>query len=237
MDWLAGLPDFEAERALDVATGAGRFAHMLAGHAGEVVGVDADVTRAEPHPRVRYEAMDATALALPEASFDLVAIAWALHHLANPTRVLLEMKRVLKPGGTLLIVEPIRVWTGTNQDHHLAAHLLLARRDAAMGKPHFPIFERLQVGSVIQGLGLTDLGFEALLAVPEEAGWNRARCQEAGAPWAARLEEMAADEGMPSAWRDEARELAATIGEEGLRTAPMHRVYGRLPAWVGAQAV
>ena len=229
MDWLAGLPDFAPGRALDVATGAGRFARLLADRGYEVVGVDVELARAEAHPRIRYEAMDAEALAFAEASFDLVAIAWALHHLANPTRVLLEMKRVLKPGGTLLIVEPIRVWTGTNQDHHLAAHLLVAKRDAELGKPHFPIFERLQVGSVIQGLGLTELGFEALLSVPEEEAWDLDACRRAGAPWVERLDAMAADEAIPEAWRAEARALAGQIREEGLRTAPMHRVFGRVP--------
>jgi SAM-dependent methyltransferase len=238
VNWLADLPDFgPCGRALDVATGAGRFARMLATRCGEVVGVDRDVSRAEPGAGVSYMAMDAERLDFEDASFDLVAIAWALHHLANPTRVLLEMRRVLKPGGTFLIVEPIRVWTGTNQDHHLAAHLLLARRDAAQGLAHFPIFERLQVSSVIQGLGLTDLGFEALLAVPEEADWDLARCREAGEPWVVRLDAMAGDMEVPADWRNEARELAGTIRAEGLRTSPMHRTYGRLPAWVGAASL
>jgi SAM-dependent methyltransferase len=234
MNWLAGLPDFKATRALDVATGSGRFARALAERGASVVGVDVEkaIARAEAAPGVRFEAMDAESLAFPDASFDLVAISWALHHLANPTRVLLEMRRVLQPGGVFLIVEPIRVWTGTNQDHHLAAHLLLARRDAARGLPHFPIYERLQVGSVIQGLGLVDLGFEALLALPEEADWDLAQCRAAGAPWVEKLEAMAAEADVPDAWRDEARALAATIREEGIRTQPVHRVYGRLPVEV-----
>lgn len=235
MNWLADLPDFHADRALDVATGSGRFARMLATRCREVVGVDL-APAGEADGNVTFQAMDAAQLAFPEGSFDLAAIAWALHHLANPTRVLLEMRRVLKPGGTLLIVEPIRVWQGTNQDHHLAAHLLLARRDAAAGKPHFPIFQRLQVGSVIQGLGLTDIDFQPLLAVPEEAEWDLATCREAGAPWVARLEEMAADAGLPAEWRGEAEALAARIREEGLRTSPMMRTYGRVPARVEATA-
>lgn len=234
VDWLAGLPDFKAKRALDVATGGGRFALMLARRCGEVVGVDREIDRAVAHAGVSYAAMDAEKLEFADATYDMVAVCWALHHMANPTRVLLEMRRVLKPGGTFLIVEPIRVWMGTNQDHHLAAHLLVAKRDAALGIAHFPIFERLQVSSVIQGLGLTELGFEALLAVPEEAAWDLARCREAGEPWVARLEAMAADPAVEAAWRDEARALAAKIRDEGLRTSPMHRAYGRLPAGVGA---
>jgi SAM-dependent methyltransferase len=220
MDWLADLPDFKARRALDVATGSGRFARMLAARGIEVVGVDVDVDRAEPCPGVRFEAMDAERLAFEDASFDLVTMAWGLHHMANPTRVLLEMRRVLKPGGTLLLVEPIRVWTGTNRDHHLSAHLMLAAADFAAGKPHFPIFEQLQVGSVIQGLGLVDLGFEAMMGLPEEETWDLAQCQAAGEPWVAKLEALGTDE---------ARELAGKIRAEGLRTSPMHRVFGRVP--------
>jgi SAM-dependent methyltransferase len=233
VDWLADLPELSADRALDVATGSGNFARMLAPRCREVVGVDPAATAAS-EGNVCFQAMDAERLDFPDASFDLVAIAWSLHHLANPTRVLMEMHRVLKPGGTFLIIEPIRVWQGTNQDNHLAAHLLLARRDAAAGKPHFPIFERFQVGSIIQGLGLVDIDFQPLLADPAEADWDLEQCLEAGALWAAQLETMAADVNQPADWREEARTLAARIREEGIRTSPMMRTYGRVPAPVSA---
>lgn len=59
------------------------------------------------HTRV----MDATVLDFPEATFDAVISIHAVEHIPELGRALSEMTRVLKPGGTLLLVypaEPIR---------------------------------------------------------------------------------------------------------------------------------
>jgi len=50
---------------------------------------------------------DATALPFERASFDLVTTARTLHHIARPELVLAEAVRVLRPGGTLLIVDQL----------------------------------------------------------------------------------------------------------------------------------
>jgi SAM-dependent methyltransferase len=211
--WLLDLPPVEG-RALAVSVDDVGLAAMVAAWAGA-----AEETRLSP---------DAAALPHPDGAFASAVIGWSLYKLANPTRVLLELKRVLAPGGTLVIVEPIRLATGTNQDHALAAMALLGRGDALRGLPTAPVFERLQVGSVIQGLGLVDIGFHPLLAVPEEAGWDLARCRAAGAPWVERLEDLAGEADMPPALREQALDLALVIRAEGVRTAPMMRDTGRV---------
>jgi ubiquinone/menaquinone biosynthesis C-methylase UbiE len=50
---------------------------------------------------------DATALPFPDGSFDLVVTARTLHHVARPELVLAEAVRVLRPGGTLLVVDQL----------------------------------------------------------------------------------------------------------------------------------
>ncbi|MER3127493.1 class I SAM-dependent methyltransferase, partial [Bacillus pumilus] len=47
-------------------------------------------------------------LPFPENSFDLITCFSALHHIPNVRLVLSELTRVLKPGGIILIREPIR---------------------------------------------------------------------------------------------------------------------------------
>jgi ubiquinone/menaquinone biosynthesis C-methylase UbiE len=50
---------------------------------------------------------DATALPFGRASFDLVTTARTLHHVARPELVIAEAVRVLRPGGTLLVVDQL----------------------------------------------------------------------------------------------------------------------------------
>ena len=53
--------------------------------------------------RVRFEFADAKHLPFEDDSFDAVCSNTILHHIADPTHLLLEAARVLRPGGTLLI--------------------------------------------------------------------------------------------------------------------------------------
>jgi ubiquinone/menaquinone biosynthesis C-methylase UbiE len=100
-------------RALDVACGPGLLTLALAEAGAETTGVDATdallaLARAEAERRglsVAFGAADATALDLPSAHFDVVTCRAAFHHFPEPARVLAEMARVAKPGGTLLVAD------------------------------------------------------------------------------------------------------------------------------------
>ena len=48
---------------------------------------------------------DAQALPLPDASFDIVSVAFGLRNMTDKERALAEMARVLRPGGRLLVLE------------------------------------------------------------------------------------------------------------------------------------
>ena len=77
---------------------------------GEVVGIDADagvVAQAREHARdlhlanLRFEAGDLFGVAHPDASFDVVHLHQVLQHLADPVAALVELRRLLRPGGLL----------------------------------------------------------------------------------------------------------------------------------------
>ena len=103
------------DRVLDIGCGPGFFARMLAetvGPAGSVVGIDAAPEMIEYARRKarhlsnsRFEPGAAESLAFPDASFDVVVSSLMMHHLPDEIRLqaVREMRRVLRPGGTLLL--------------------------------------------------------------------------------------------------------------------------------------
>lgn len=100
------------ERALDVGTGAGAFALALAPLVREVIGADIvpellDEARKRAPANAEFVEADATALPFEFGAFDVVATARTFHHVARPELVLAEMNRVLRAGGTMLVVDQL----------------------------------------------------------------------------------------------------------------------------------
>lgn len=94
----------------EVACGAGVGLGMLASVAHRVVGGDIDgqncaVARTSYGGRADVEVMELDALQLPfpASSFDVVVLYEALYYLPSFDKFLREARRVLRPGGTLLI--------------------------------------------------------------------------------------------------------------------------------------
>ncbi len=61
--------------------------------------------RAAGHTNVEFGQADIFALPFEPASFDHVFICFVLEHLAEPVEALLRLKTVLKPGGTITVIE------------------------------------------------------------------------------------------------------------------------------------
>ena len=57
------------------------------------------------YANVTFRQGDGLALPLPDASCDVVTISFGLRNLADRARGLLEMRRVLRPGGHLFVLE------------------------------------------------------------------------------------------------------------------------------------
>jgi demethylmenaquinone methyltransferase / 2-methoxy-6-polyprenyl-1,4-benzoquinol methylase len=101
--------------ALDIACGSGQLTRELRKHVGSggrVVGLDFSdrmlaVARAS-HPAIEWVQGDATSLPFDDSSFDAATIAFGLRNLANPQMGLVEMARVVRPGGGLVVLEFLR---------------------------------------------------------------------------------------------------------------------------------
>jgi SAM-dependent methyltransferase len=114
--WLQGLPEVAAAlqaggRMLDVGCGSGRVCAAFARafpHA-EIVGIDPDeasIARARAlDARVKFQATTAAGLERGQG-FDLITLCDCIHDLAEPVATLRAVRALLKPQGTLFIVEP-----------------------------------------------------------------------------------------------------------------------------------
>jgi ubiquinone/menaquinone biosynthesis C-methylase UbiE len=99
------------DRALDLGCGDGAFTGILAGAAGSAVGVDvaeAALRRARSrHPDVEFELVSVDgSLPFADNQFDLVWSSEVIEHVADTARWLSEVRRVLAPGGRLLLTTP-----------------------------------------------------------------------------------------------------------------------------------
>ena len=106
-----GLPP--RGKVLDVATGAGHTALLLASLGHDVIAADIaqpmlDCTAqaaAERGLKVEIRLHPAEQLPYADATFDLVTCRVAAHHFSSPWEFIQETERVLKTGGSLLLID------------------------------------------------------------------------------------------------------------------------------------
>lgn len=117
---LAELPSAAIQDVLELGCGIGAVAAFLTEtYHMKVWGTDYDHRQIQiarkRHPEnahLTYQVEDATRLSFQDASFDLVISQNVFHHLAQWQKAVLEIKRVLRPGGFLLWLDltlPARV--------------------------------------------------------------------------------------------------------------------------------
>jgi ubiquinone/menaquinone biosynthesis C-methylase UbiE len=107
------IPSLAGIRVLDVGCGSGGLARLLVEEGAEVTGVDPNpqaLTAARTlAPAARFEEASAEALPFEDAAFDVVLVVNALHHvpLDAMDRAVAEAARVARPGGWLIVLEPL----------------------------------------------------------------------------------------------------------------------------------
>jgi demethylmenaquinone methyltransferase/2-methoxy-6-polyprenyl-1,4-benzoquinol methylase len=117
---VASVRAHGARDILDLATGSGDVAFTLSrglGSSAQITGADfcqpmldeAELKKRHAPPgryqNVTFRQADALALPFADESFDAVTISFGLRNLADRARGLREMRRVLRPGGHLVVLE------------------------------------------------------------------------------------------------------------------------------------
>jgi SAM-dependent methyltransferase len=165
MELLALEP---GERVLEIGCGNGVFLPLLAsavGETGAVVGLDhappfvqqaRDRTRDVPW--VRVDEGDAYALPYPNESFDATHCERVLMHLDEPTAALSEMRRVVRPGGRVVVAEPDWASIVIDSSDHEGVELLIRQANTARRQPRIG----RELNRRLKAAGLIDRRIEAI---------------------------------------------------------------------------
>jgi ubiquinone/menaquinone biosynthesis C-methylase UbiE len=145
------------ETVLDIACGTGIVSFAAAravGENGQVIGTDLSGQMIDAAQRqaaktgyqhLRFARMDAEALDLADASVDVVLCALGLMYVPDPARALAEMRRVLHPGGRIVIA----VW---GERKHCGWASLFSIVDAEVSSEVCPLFFHLGQGEALARL-------------------------------------------------------------------------------------
>jgi SAM-dependent methyltransferase len=123
-----GLP--ASARILDAGCGSGRNMLELA-HLGTVTGIElSDTSVALARERGVGEVLAGSVLEMPfpDDSFDLAVSLDVIEHLEDDLAALRELRRVLAPGGTLLVTVPAYQWLWSGHDEINHHHRRYTRR-------------------------------------------------------------------------------------------------------------
>lgn len=101
----------DREKVLDVGCGTGNYTIELAKRGADVIGIDsseemlawARIKAQKANIETSFHAADAMNLPFPDSTFDMVISNGLLCFLQEPEKALIEMRRVLKPSGRMVV--------------------------------------------------------------------------------------------------------------------------------------
>jgi 2-polyprenyl-3-methyl-5-hydroxy-6-metoxy-1,4-benzoquinol methylase len=110
------LGNIEGKRILDVGCGVGRLSFYLASKGADVTGIDLSNNfikhckemATKLKLTLNFKEMNAQLPEFPEESFDIIVGSRIIHHLPDIKLFLGECKRLLKKGGYIVFIEPLK---------------------------------------------------------------------------------------------------------------------------------
>ena len=140
------------ERVLDLATGTGFLAAALSKAAKEVLATDITVemlqqTRPKTDSNTAFALADVEKLPFSDNSFDVVTCRVALHHFTKPETAILEMHRVCRTDGRVVIMDVISSEDGVKGAYHNTMERL---RDSS----HVKQYSRSELEGMMKASGL-----------------------------------------------------------------------------------
>jgi ubiquinone/menaquinone biosynthesis C-methylase UbiE len=147
-------------KILDIGTGSGSFVSVLEEvfPDTEIIGVDPSLdslkVASQTFPDVQFKKMVAEKLDFEDNSFDVVSMSMALHHLPEIGKSFLEMQRVVKPGGWIIINELFNDNLNKAQEVHKMYHHFRSSIDRILGISHNETFKKQEILTMVKNSGI-----------------------------------------------------------------------------------
>jgi len=150
-------------RVLEAGCGVGMYLEHLAPHVGAIFGLEYDFERSkEAHQRSAHIVNAASeGLPFPSGAFDAILSHEVLEHVRDDRLSVVEMVRVLKPGGVILLFVPNRgypvethgvYWRGRYHFGNIPLVNYLPRRWRDRLAPHVRVYTRTDIQRLFDGL-------------------------------------------------------------------------------------
>lgn len=158
------LSELNGGLVLDVATGGGEFISFIKAFSSfdKIIAIDKmermqDVfnNRFANEDNIEFRVMDAENPDFNENTFDTICISNSLHHFENLDNTLIQIMKILKPGGYLIINEMQSDNLSQSQKSHDMIHRFFAGLDEKRGMIHKPTFTSLEITKSIKALNLS----------------------------------------------------------------------------------
>jgi 2-polyprenyl-3-methyl-5-hydroxy-6-metoxy-1,4-benzoquinol methylase len=143
------VPYKKEGRLLEVGCGNGRFLDRLRRAGWNCVGVDFDQEAARTARRLGLDVRvgDLAAQDFADASFDALVMSHVIEHVPDPRAVLAECRRVLRPGGRIVLLTP---------NVRSLGHRVAGRHWIGLDPPrHLFVYTAAALGRLLDGAGFT----------------------------------------------------------------------------------
>ena len=170
---LQAIRDFSGLRVVDVGAGTGRITRLLAPHVERITAVDISHHMLQQANLQETAVADACHLPFKNSTVDVAIAGWALGHSVGwyPEtwqtvigQAIASMQRVLRPTGSLILIETMGTGTETAVAPHAGLAAYYAWLENDLGFAHTTIATDYQFNSVAEAIALTQFFFGNTLA-------------------------------------------------------------------------